>query len=66
MEVHEKRILLEAIDILIKRPAQADETTLGNAIGYFTKLVEDLTQGQLTLLPVQKAQLDKAVEEATQ
>ena len=54
MEVHEKRKLLEAIDILIKRPAQADETTLGNAIGYFTKLVEDLTQGQITLLPVQK------------
>ena len=40
MEVHEKRKLLEAIDILIKRPAQADETTLGNAIGYFTKLIE--------------------------
>ena len=44
MEVHEKRKLIEAIDILIKRPAQADETTLGNAIGCFTKLVEDLTQ----------------------
>ena len=64
MEVHEKRILLESIDILVRRPAASDETTLGNAIGYFTKLVEDLTQGQLTLLPVQKAQLDKAVEEA--
>ena len=63
MEVHEKRKLLEAIDILIKRPAQADETTLGNAIGYFTKLVEDLTQGQITLLPVQKQQLKTAIEE---
>ena len=63
MEVHEKRILLEAVDTLIHRPAQADETTLGNAIGYFTKLVEDLTQGQITLLPVQKQQLKDAIEE---
>lgn len=63
MEVHEKRILLEAIEILVKRPAQADETTLGSAIGYFTKLVEDLTQGQITLLPVQKQQLKNAIEE---
>ena len=63
MEVHEKRKLSEAIDILIKRPAQADETTLGNAIGYLTKLVEDLTQGQITLLPVQKQQLKNAIEE---
>ena len=63
MEAHEKRKLLEAIDILIKRPAQADETTLGNAIGCFTKLVEDLTQGQITLLPVQKQQLKNAIKE---
>ena len=52
MEVHEKRKLLEAIDILIKRPAHADETTLGNAIGYFTKLSESTTGGQLTIVPV--------------
>ena len=52
--MHEKRKLLEAIDILIKRPAQADETTLGNAIGYFTKLVESTTGGQLTIVPVIK------------
>lgn len=63
MQVHEKRILLNSIDILIKRPALADENTLGDAIGYFTKLVEDLTQGQITLLPVQKSQLDKAIDE---
>ena len=63
MEIHEKRILLEAVDALIRRPAQADETTLGNAIGYFTKLVEDLTQGQITLLPVQKQQLKDAIKE---
>lgn len=54
MEVHEKRKLLEAIDILIKRPAQANEQTLGEAIGYFTKLVEHVTNGELTMLPVIK------------
>lgn len=54
MEVHEKRKLLEAVDILIRRPAQADETTLGQAIGYFTKLVEDATQDQLTVVLVEK------------
>lgn len=62
MEVHEKRMLLEAIDTLIRRPAMADETTLGNAIGYFIKLVEDQTQGQITMLPVRK-QIDKAKNE---
>lgn len=65
MEIHEKRMLLEAIDILVKRPAMSDETTLGNAIGYFTKLVESLTDGQITILPVQKTQLDKAVDEVS-
>ena len=49
MEVHEKRKLLEAIDILIKRPAQADEKTLGEAIGYFKKLVNDQTQGVIQI-----------------
>ncbi len=34
--------------------AQADETTLGNAIGYFTKLIESTTGGQLTIVPVIK------------
>ena len=32
-------------------------------LSYFTKLVEDLTQGQITLLPVQKQQLNNAIEE---
>ena len=63
MEVHEKRMLLEAVEVLVKRPALADESTLGIAIGCFTKLVEDLTQGQITLLPVQKQQLKNAIEE---
>lgn len=59
MDIHEKRKLLEAIDILIKRPAQADETTLGNAIGYFTKLIESTTGGQLTIVPMVKTQEQK-------
>ena len=63
IEIHEIRKLLDAVQVLAVRPAQADETTLGNAIGCFTKLVEDLTQGQITLLPVQKQQLKNAIEE---
>ena len=54
MQVHEKRKLLEAIDILIKRPMQADENTLGEAIGYFALLVENLTQDQLTIIVTEK------------
>ena len=54
MEVHEKRELLESINTLILRPAMADEKTLGTAIANFQKLVEHLTQGQLTILPVEK------------
>ena len=54
MEVYEKRELLESIDTLIRRPAMADEKTLGTAIANFQKLVEHLTQGQLTILPVEK------------
>lgn len=54
MQVHEKRKLLEAIDILVKRPAQANEQTLGEAIGYFIKLIEDVTQDQLTMVCVEK------------
>ena len=53
MEVHEKRELLESIDTLIRRPAMADEKTLGTAIANFQKLVEHLTQGQLTILPIE-------------
>ena len=54
MDVQEKRKLLEAIDILVRRPMMADETTLGNAIGYFTKLINDVTQGQLSIQVVAK------------
>lgn len=54
MEVSEKRKLLEAIDILVRRPASANEETLGNAIGYFIKLVEETTNGEISLLPITK------------
>lgn len=54
MQVHEKRKLLEAIEILVKRPAQANEQTLGEAIGYFTLLIEDLTQEKLTVICMEK------------
>lgn len=54
MEVHEKRKLLEAVDVLIKRPMAANEQTLGEAIGYMALLVEELTQNQLTLVCVER------------
>ncbi|ESK41043.1 hypothetical protein P256_00028 [Acinetobacter nectaris CIP 110549] len=47
MEVHEKRQLLDAIDILVKRPGACTEETLGTAMGYFKKLVEESTQNQI-------------------
>ena len=47
MEVHQKRQLLEAVDILIRRPAQANEITLAEAMGYFKLLVEEVTQGEI-------------------
>lgn len=53
MEVHEKRKLLEAIDTLVRRPMQANENTLAEAIAYFKLLVEDLTQDQLTIIPIE-------------
>lgn len=56
MEVHEKRALLESIDTLIRRPAMADEKTLGTAIANFKKLVEHSTQDQITILLVEKPQ----------
>ncbi|MCF9034393.1 hypothetical protein [Acinetobacter nectaris] len=47
MEVHEKRQLLDAIDTLVKRPGDCTEETLGTAMGYFKKLVEESTQNQI-------------------
>lgn len=51
MDISEKRMLLEAVEILVKRPAQADESTLGIAIGYFAKLVAEITDEQITVVP---------------
>ena len=45
IEMHEIRKLLVAVETLAVRPTQADENTIGEAIGYFKKLVNDRTQG---------------------
>ena len=47
MEVHQKRKLLEAVEILVRRPAATTETTLTEALAYFKMLVEEATQGQI-------------------
>lgn len=47
MQVHEKRKLLDSVDVLIRRPASATETTLAEAMAYFKMLVEEVTQGQI-------------------
>lgn len=50
IEIHEIRKLLVAVETLAVRPAQADENTLGEAIGYFKKLVNDRTQGAIQIV----------------
>ncbi len=50
IEVHEIRKLLIAVETLAVRPAQADENTLGEAIGCFKKLVNDRTQGAIQIV----------------
>ncbi|WP_110981847.1 hypothetical protein [Acinetobacter baumannii] len=56
MQIHEKRKLLEAIDVLIRRPASATETTLAEAMAYFKMLVEEMTQGgvRVDYVPVEE------------
>lgn len=49
MEVSQKRKLLEAIDVLVRRPAQANERTLVEAMAYFKLLVEEVAQGEITV-----------------
>lgn len=49
MEIHEIRKLLDAVQVLAVRPAQANENTLGEAIGYFKKLINDRTNGQIQI-----------------
>ncbi|WP_445346200.1 hypothetical protein [Acinetobacter bohemicus] len=50
IEIHEIRKLLVAVETLAVRPAQANENTLGEAIGYFKKLVNDRTQGAIQIV----------------
>ena len=52
IEIHEIRKLLDAVQVLAVRPAQADENTLGQAIGYFKKLINDRTNGQIQIVLV--------------
>ena len=49
IETHEIRKLLIAVETLAMRPARADENTIGEAIGYFKKLVNDRTQGAIQI-----------------
>ena len=49
IEMHEIRKLLVAVETLAVRPTQADENTIGEAIGYFKKLVNDRTQGVIQI-----------------
>ena len=49
IEIDEIRKLLDAVQALAVRPAQADENTLSQAIGYFKKLINDRTNGQIQI-----------------
>lgn len=49
IEMHEIRKLLDAVQVLAVRPAQCTETTIGEAVGYFKKLVNDRTNGQIQI-----------------
>lgn len=49
IEIHEIRKLLDAVQVLAVRPAQANENTLGEAIGYFKKLINDRANGQIQI-----------------
>lgn len=56
MEVQQKRKLLEAVDILVRRPAATTEMTLAEAMAYFKMLIEEVTLGgvQVNYVPVDK------------
>lgn len=58
MEVHQKRQLIESIDILIRRPAQASEKTLAEAMAYFKMLVEEATNGEIKVQYLDVAKID--------
>ncbi len=63
MNASEKRELLEAMDILIRRPAATTEKTMLVAIQGFGKLLEELTDGYMTVVPVEKKNIDKAFKD---
>ena len=50
IEMHEIRKLLIAVETLAVRPVQADEKTIGEAIGYFKKLVAERTHGAIQIV----------------
>ena len=50
MNVQDKRKLLEAIDILVKRPHQSNEETLAHAMVYFKLLIDELTQDKVNVI----------------
>ena len=52
IEIHEIRKLLITVETIAVCPAQADENTLGEAIGYFKKLVNDRTQGAIQIVMI--------------
>lgn len=54
IEMHERRALLENIDVLVKRPAQANETTLAETIVLLNKLISSLCQEQIEIQLVAK------------
>ncbi|MCK4087523.1 hypothetical protein HCY58_10735 [Acinetobacter radioresistens] len=58
MEVQHKRKLLEAVDILVRRPAAASETTLAEALAYFKMLVEEVTQEEVIVHYVNASESD--------
>jgi len=58
MEVQHKRKLLKAVDILVRRPAAANETTLAEALAYFKILVEEVTQEEVIVHYVNASESD--------
>lgn len=57
MEVHEKRELLEVVDLLVKRPSLMNEKDLSRACILFNKLIEDSTGRLLMVVPVLKSEV---------
>lgn len=49
IEMHEIRKLLVAVETIAVRPAQCTENTIGEAIGYFKKLINARTNGVIQI-----------------